>query len=38
MGSEIEFGVLAPQLALGVIAYPVIARMVLALDRWRLAR
>jgi rod shape-determining protein MreD len=38
MGSEIQFGILAPQLALGIIAYPVIARIVLALDRWRLAR
>ena len=38
MGSEIRFSVLGPQLALGVLAYPVIARLVLALDRWRLAR
>ena len=38
MGSEMRFGVLGPQLALGMIAYPVVARMVLALDRWRLAR
>jgi rod shape-determining protein MreD len=38
MGSEIRFAVLGPQIALGVIAYPIIARLVLALDRWRLAR
>jgi rod shape-determining protein MreD len=38
MGSDIRFEILWPQLALGVAAYPVIARMVLALDRWRLAR
>jgi rod shape-determining protein MreD len=38
MGSEIRFAVLGPQLALGVIAYPVVARIVLALDKWRLAR
>ena len=38
MGSEIRFAVLWPQLALGVVFYPVVARMVLALDRWRLAR
>ena len=38
MGAEIRFAVLGPQLALGIIAYPVIARFVLALDRWRLAR
>ena len=38
MGSGIRFAVLWPQVALGVIAYPVAARLVLALDRWRLAR
>lgn len=38
MGSEIRFAVLGPQIAVGVIAYPVAARLVLALDRWRLAR
>lgn len=38
MGSRIPFEVLLPQLALSVMVYPVAARAVLALDRWRLAR
>lgn len=38
MGSEIRLAVLGPQIALGVVAYPIVARLVLALDRWRLAR
>ncbi len=38
MGSDAEFSVLWPQLALSVLAYPVIARMVVMLDRWRLTR
>ena len=38
MGSRTEFHVLWPQIALSVLAYPVIARMVVLLDRWRLTR
>ena len=38
MGSDIRFMVMVPQLAVGVMAYPVIARLVLWLDRWRLMR
>ncbi|MBV8685867.1 MAG: rod shape-determining protein MreD [Alphaproteobacteria bacterium] len=38
MGSRIELAVLAPQLALSIIAYPLVARLVIALDRWRLSR
>ena len=38
MGSLVEFHVLWPQLALSVLAYPVVARMVVLLDRWRLTR
>lgn len=38
MGSEAEFAVLWPQIGLSVLAYPVVARLVVALDRWRLSR
>ncbi len=38
MGSHVEFHVLWPQLALSVLAYPVIARGIVILDRWRLTR
>jgi rod shape-determining protein MreD len=38
MGSVTEFVVLWPQLAISILAYPVIARMVVLLDRWRLTR
>ncbi len=38
MGSDAPFAVLWPQLALSVLAYPVIARMIVMLDRWRLTR
>jgi rod shape-determining protein MreD len=38
MGSRVDPAVLAPQLALSVFAYPLVARIVIALDRWRLAR
>ncbi len=38
LGSATEFGVMLPQLGASVLAYPVVARIVLALDRWRLAR
>jgi rod shape-determining protein MreD len=38
MGSVIPYSVMLPQLALSVFAYPLVARLVVALDRWRLAR
>jgi len=38
MGSDVHFSVILPQLGLGVLTYPVMARLVLALDRWRLMR
>ena len=38
MGSDVRFAVMAPQIGLSVLAYPVAARLVLGLDRWRLAR
>lgn len=38
MGSETGFSVMIPQIGLSVLAYPVAARAVLGLDRWRLAR
>jgi rod shape-determining protein MreD len=38
MGAPMRFNLLLPQLALSILAYPVVARIVLALDRWRLAR
>jgi rod shape-determining protein MreD len=38
MGSRVDPMVLAPQLALSVFAYPLVARIIIALDRWRLSR
>jgi rod shape-determining protein MreD len=38
MGSQAEFAVLWPMIGASVLAYPVIARFVLVLDRWRLTR
>lgn len=38
MGAPAPFEVLWPQLALSVFAYPLVARLVVALDRWRLSR
>lgn len=37
LGSSAGILVLAPQFALAIFLYPVIARIVLALDRWRLS-
>lgn len=37
-GSRTEFAVLWPQIGLSVLAYPVVARLIVALDRWRLTR
>lgn len=38
LGSRIPFTVMLPQIALSVLVFPLVARIVLALDRWRLAR
>lgn len=38
MGSASPFGVLWPQIGASVLVYPVVARIVLVLDRWRLSR
>ena len=38
MGSRIDFVLLVPQILLSLFAYPLVARLVLALDRWRLSR
>lgn len=38
MGNRIEFSVMLPQIGLSILAFPVVARVVLTLDRWRLAR
>jgi hypothetical protein len=37
MGSRIPFLVMLPQIAVSILVYPLVARLVLALDRWRLA-
>jgi rod shape-determining protein MreD len=38
LGSDIGFLVVAPQIAVSILAYPIVTRIVLALDRWRLGR
>ena len=38
MGSETRFTMMIPQIGLSILAYPIAARLILALDRWRLAR
>lgn len=38
MGAKMSFLVMVPQLVLSILAYPLMARIVLRLDRWRLAR
>jgi rod shape-determining protein MreD len=38
MGSKVEWAVLWPQVAISVLAYPLVARLVVGLDRWRLSR
>ena len=38
MGSNMRFSLLLPQIGVSILAYPLAARLVLALDRWRLAR
>ena len=37
-GAAVRFEILLPQLALSVFSYPLVARLVLSLDHWRLAR
>ena len=38
MQSDVRFAVMLPQLGLSILAYPLAARLVLGLDRWRLMR
>ena len=38
MGADVRFVVMLPQIGLSILAYPVAARIVLGLDRWRLMR
>ena len=38
MGSQAAFSILWPQIGLSIFFYPVVARIVVALDRWRLTR
>ncbi|MBA3676428.1 MAG: rod shape-determining protein MreD [Sphingosinicella sp.] len=38
MGNSAGFPVMLPQLGASILAFPIVARFVLALDRWRLAR
>ena len=38
MGASAPFPVLLPQLASAIFAYPLVARLVVGLDRWRLSR
>ncbi|HTU10532.1 MAG TPA: rod shape-determining protein MreD [Allosphingosinicella sp.] len=38
MGAKVSVLVMLPQLILSILAYPLVARLVLRLDRWRLAR
>jgi rod shape-determining protein MreD len=38
MGSDVNFSIILPQLAVGILVYPIMARIVLGLDRWRLMR
>ncbi|HWH16941.1 MAG TPA: rod shape-determining protein MreD [Allosphingosinicella sp.] len=38
MGNRAGFHVILPQLGASVLAYPIVARLVLSLDRWRLSR
>ena len=37
-GAAVAFEILLPQIALSIFAYPLVARIILGLDRWRLAR
>ena len=37
-GAPMRFSILLPQLGVAILIYPLVARFVLALDRWRLSR
>jgi rod shape-determining protein MreD len=38
MGNRLDFSVMLPQMIISVLAFPIVGRIVLAFDRWRLAR
>jgi len=38
MGAKVGITIMIPQLVLSILAYPLMARIVLGLDRWRLSR
>jgi rod shape-determining protein MreD len=38
LGAKVSFLVMVPQLLLSILFYPLMARIVLRLDRWRLSR
>lgn len=38
MGSDVRFPIMLPQIVLSILAYPIAARLILTVDRWRLAR
>lgn len=38
LGADTSFAIVLPQMALGALAYPIVARIVIGLDRWRLGR
>jgi rod shape-determining protein MreD len=38
MGSHVGYATLWPQIILSIFTYPLVARLVVALDRWRLTR
>ena len=38
MGAKVSFLIMVPQILLSILAYPLMARIVLRLDRWRLSR
>lgn len=38
MGSPTDFAVMLPQLGVSILVYPLVALIVLGLDRWRLSR
>lgn len=38
MGNTAQFSIMAPQIAVTLLCYPLIARIIVSLDRWRLAR
>jgi rod shape-determining protein MreD len=38
MHSDVRFAVMLPQLGLSVLGYPIVARSVVGIDRWRLMR